>query len=285
MTLKPIADLVRATGVPSFAVHRLRERAHRYAVVIPVINEGSRIERQLMEMEQLPFPMDVVIADGGSDDGSVNPGLLAYFRQVRAVLVKTDTGRLSAQLRMAYAWCLQEGYAGIVTVDGNGKDGVAAIADFFAKLDAGYDLVQGSRYVRGGVSENTPLDRYIAGRFIHAPLISLASRRFWYTDTTNGFRAYSRGFLLDARVAPFRAQFDRYQLLFYLSIRAPRLGYRVCETPVTRRYPLNTATPTKISGLRGRMSMLLELVNVAIGKYNPNRSPRNVAQDILQGSR
>lgn len=282
MTSKPIADMGASEGVPRFTAHSLRERAHRYAVVVPVINEGSRIRRQLMEMEQLPFPIDIVVADGGSDDGSVDASLLKDFRQVRAVLVKTDSGRLSAQLRMAYAWCLQEGYTGIVTVDGNGKDGISAIGDFFGKLDAGYDLVQGSRYVAGGVSENLPFDRYVAGRLIHAPLISLASRRFWYTDTTNGFRAYSRNLLLDDRVAPFRRQFDRYQLLFYLSIRAPRLGFRVCETPVARRYPLNTATPTKISGLRGRISMMLELFSVAMGKYNPNPSSTTVSQDVLQ---
>ena len=285
MMPKPISDAAYASGVPEFTVHVLRERAHRYAVVVPVINEGTRIQRQLTEMEQLPFPMDIVIADGGSDDGSVDLDLLKSFSQVRAVLIKTGSGRLSAQLRMAYAWCLQDGYGGIVTVDGNGKDGVAAIKDFFAKLDSGYDLVQGSRYVPGGVSENTPFDRYVAGRFIHAPLISLASRRFWYTDTTNGFRAYSRNLLLDERVVPFRSEFDRYQLLFYLSVRAPRLSFRVCETPVERRYPANTATPTKISGVRGRMSMLVELINVVIGKYNPGRKQRGVAQDAFQGSR
>ncbi|GEP01916.1 glycosyltransferase family 2 protein [Methylobacterium haplocladii] len=285
MTSEAVGEAILPEGVPRFVVHSLRQSAHRYAVVVPVINEGVRIERQLMAMEKLPFPIDIVIADGGSDDGSVDPDKLARFRQVRAVLIKADSGRLSAQLRMAYAWCLQNGYAGIVTVDGNGKDGVAAIADFFAKLDAGYDLVQGSRYVAGGVSENIPLDRYVAGRCIHAPLISLASRRFWYTDTTNGFRAYSRNLLLDGRVAPFRARFDRYQLLFYLSIRAPRLGFRVCEIPVERRYPANTATPTKISGLRGRLSMLQELFDVAIGKYNPERHRRVVAQDVVQGTR
>jgi hypothetical protein len=31
---------------------------------------------------------------------------------------------------MAYAWALDEGYKGIVTVDGNGKDGVKAISSF-----------------------------------------------------------------------------------------------------------------------------------------------------------
>ncbi len=186
----------------------------------------------------------------------------------RALLVKTGPGRLSAQLRMAYAWALDEGYKGIITVDGNGKDGVEAIDAFVAALEAGYDYVQGSRYIAGGRAINTPLDRKIAGRLIHAPLLSLAGRR-WYTDTTNGFRGYSARYLADPRVAPFRNVFERYALLFYLTVRAGQLGYRTTEIPVTRAYPEGEATPTKIAGLSGRIDMLRELVAVALGRFNP----------------
>jgi dolichol-phosphate mannosyltransferase len=56
---------------------------------------------------------------------------------VRALLVETGPGRLSAQLRMAFAWGLDEGYFGIVTVDGNGKDELGAIARFIAALREG----------------------------------------------------------------------------------------------------------------------------------------------------
>ena len=108
----------------------------------------------------------------------------------------------------------------------------------------------------------------MAGRLIHAPIVSLAAGRR-LTDTTNGFRGYSRRFLLDPRVAPFRAIFDRYALLFYLSARAGQLGYRICEIPVTRRYPRNEKTPTKVSGVNVRFAMLGELVAVALGRYHP----------------
>ncbi len=171
---------------------------------------------------------------------------------------------------MAYAWCLDEGYAGIVTIDGNGKDNVTAIDTFVAKLDAGFDYIQGSRYLPGGAALNTPLDRKLAGRLIHAPLLSLAGRR-WYTDTTNGFRAYSARYLADPRVAPFRAEFDRYALLFYLTARAGQLGLRTCEIPVERGYPAGQKPPTKIAGLRGRVDMMKELMGVVLGQYRPRK--------------
>lgn len=253
--------------VPTGEIHVLRPRRHDYALVIPVINEGERIRRQLTQISELNPPVDVVVADGGSTDGSL---LLANLDELgcRALLVKKSPGRLSAQLRMAYSWALDEGYLGIITIDGNGKDGVEAIESFVGKLKEGFDYVQGSRYISGGQAVNTPLDRKIGGRLIHAPLLSLFGRH-WYTDTTNGFRGYSARYLLDPRVAPFRDVFSRYELLFYLTIRAGQLGYRSVEIPVTRAYPAGEKAPTKISGFRGRIAMLEELLAVVTGRYNP----------------
>lgn len=247
----------------------LGPKRHDDALVIPVINEGERIHRQLARVAAARPRTDVVVADGGSTDGSLDPAFLRSVG-VRALLTKRGPGRLGAQLRMAYAWCLDEGYRGVVTIDGNGKDGVEAVDRFVDKLAQGYGYVQGSRYRPGGRAVRTPLDRTVAGRLIHAPALSLAGRR-WYTDTTNGFRAYSAAYLRDPRVHPFRDVFDKYALLFYLTARAGQLGYRTCEIPVSRSYPANERTPTKISGVRGRLHMVGELWDVVRGAYHPSR--------------
>jgi dolichol-phosphate mannosyltransferase len=262
-----LPPLASTRQIPAHTTTEFAWRRHDHALVIPVINEGERIRGQLQRIAALAYPIDVVIADGGSTDGSLDPSFLRNVN-VRALLIKTGPGKLSAQLRMGYAWCLDEGYAGIITMDGNGKDGVEAIPTFIAKLNDGYDYVQGSRYRKGGIAENTPLDRHLAGRLIHAPVLSLTARH-WYTDTTNGFRAYSARFLLDPRVAPFRDVFTRYELLFYLSVRAPQLGFRVTEIPVARRYPKDAPAPTKIAGLRGRFAMLGQLFAAAFGHFHP----------------
>lgn len=260
-------ELPRKWAVPAHEETDFAERSSRYCLVIPVINEGERIRNQLRAIQTLRMPLDVIVADGGSTDGSLEPDFLSQVG-VTALLVKTDTGRLSAQLRMAYAWALARGYEGVITMDGNGKDGIEALALFVDALDQGYDIVQGSRYAAGGKAENTPVDRILAGKLVHAPLISLGAR-FRYTDTTNGFRAYSARALRDERVAPFRPIFMNYNLLFYLSVRIPRLGYRACEVPVTRRYPHQGKTPTKIAGIKGRLAMLDELAGAVTGRFNP----------------
>lgn len=264
---EPATSFPASWELPAFESLELGPRRHDHALVIPVINEGERIRAQLRRVAAARLPVDVVVADGGSTDGSLSHHILEETG-VRAVLTKTGPGRLSAQLRIAYAWCLQEGYEGIVTIDGNGKDNVEAVATFVARLKAGDDYVQGSRYQRGGKAVNTPLERTIGNRLIHAPLMSMAGRR-WFTDTTNGYRGYSRRYLLDPRVAPFRALFSNYELLFYLTVRAGQLGYRVREIPVHRIYPDAGPTPTKITGSGAKFAVLRQAMDAALGRYAP----------------
>ncbi len=260
--------------VPAFRVDELEPRSERFCVGIPVVNEGDRIRRQLEEMREQPEVGDIVIADGGSTDGSLD---LDFLRAagVRTLLTKTGPGKLSAQLRMLFAYALVEGYDGVIAIDGNGKDGLEGLRRVRERLEERYDFVQGSRYVRGGRHANTPLDRALALRLVHAPLLSLAAR-FRYTDTTNGLRGWSRRFLLDPRVAPFRDVFDTYNLHYYLSVRAPRLGYRVCEVPARREYPPAGTTPTKIHGLRSRLHILKLLALTIAGVYDPP-APRSAS--------
>lgn len=253
--------------VPSFLCNELAPKHSDTCVCIPVINEGERIGAQLERMRQTAPSVDILIADGGSTDGSLDPALLRATG-VRALLTKTGPGRLSAQMRMAMAWALEQGYGGLIFMDGNNKDDPEAVARFQAELEGGADHVQGSRYLPGGRAVNTPLARHLGVKLLHAPLISLAAH-FRYTDTTNGFRGYSARFLLDPRVQPFREVFSGYELHYYLAIRAARLGFAVKEIPTTRVYPRGSKTPTKISPFKGNLKVLMTLLRAVFVGYAP----------------
>jgi hypothetical protein len=107
-----------AWQLPAFITTVLAPRRHDQALVIPVINAGTRIAVQLERLAAAVPPVDIVIADGGSPDGALVPDALRRLGAC-ALLVKTGPG---------------------------------------------------------GVAENTPLDRLLAGRLVHAPLLSLAAR-------------------------------------------------------------------------------------------------------------
>lgn len=269
-----VSDLpanVRETWqVPAFDKTNWHERRHPWCVVIPVVNEGDRIKSLLARMSAIGIAdiADIVVVDGGSSDGSLQAEFLQQHR-VQALLVKTGAGKLSAQLRCAYAFALDEGYDGIVSIDGNDKDDPEAIPRFIDALAGGVDFVQASRFITGGQAENTPASRDFAIRYIHAPMLSQFSGFKW-TDTTQGFRAYSRKMLLDPQIAPFRDVFATYELLAYLSYRVPKLGYRCIELPTIRRYPTGEV-PTKISGFKGNLKVLRILFAACLGKYNPQQ--------------
>lgn len=259
----------RQTGVPAFSAWEYSPRAKDYVVLIPIINEGARIQRELTRAQEASVSQwaDIVLCDGGSQDGSTEEQLLRAL-DVNTLLVKQDSGRQGAQLRMGFWWAMQRGYRGIITIDGNDKDSIEDVPRFIEKLEAGYDFVQGSRFVPGGKAINTPFVRNVAVRLIHAPVISLtAHQRF--TDTTNAYRAYSMRYLTDTRVQPLRDVFSGYELLAYLSVRASQLGMTACEIPVTRAYPASGKTPTKISFWKGNGDLMKILFKNLFGAYNP----------------
>lgn len=252
--------------VPEYSADVLGQKANRYCVLVFVINEGDKVRKQLRRMAPYSDVVDIVVADGGSSDGSLD---LGYLRDVhvRALLTKRGPGKLSAQMRMGFSWALGEGYDGVIVVDGNGKDDISAIPEFARLLSQGFDHVQGSRFIPGGRAINTPLSRLVGLRVLHAPLISLASGQR-HTDTTNGFRAYSARLLSSDEVAVFRSVFDSYELHYHLAIESSRIPeFRTTETPVTREYPRGVKTPTKISPIRGNARVLAILFRAALGQY------------------
>ncbi len=259
----------KQNGVPRFECTEYREKSREYALLIPIINEGERIQQELLRAKQnhVSDYADIIICDGGSTDGCTDAESLKGLC-VNTLLVKKDEGKQGAQLRMGMWWALQRGYIGIVTIDGNNKDSIEDVPNFIEKLKDGFDLVQGSRFIKGGKAVNTPWIRTVSVRMIHAPIISMtAHQRF--TDTTNAFRAYSKRYLMDDRVQPFRDIFMTYELLAYLSVRATQIGMKACEIPVTRAYPAKGKTPTKISFFKGNSELMKILFRNARGRYNP----------------
>ncbi len=257
-------------GVPDFELTEFAPRTGRWCLIIPVINEGQRILTQLQRAYDAGVHTlcDILLCDGGSTDGSMEPERLKALG-VNALLVKKGPGKQGAQLRCGLWLARQRGYDGVLTIDGNNKDSIEDSHRFIEKLEQGVDFIQGSRFIPGGQAINTPLIRYLSVRLLHAPVISLTAKHK-FTDTTNNHRAYSARYLWHPGVQPLRDIFTGYELLAYLSVRASQLGLTCCEVPVTRAYPKGEKTPTKISFFKGNSQLLKILYANWKGEYAPD---------------
>ncbi len=255
-------------GVPRFEADEFAPKQSKYCVLIPIINEADRIieELQTAKKHGINKLCDIIICDGGSTDGCTETTRLKSLG-VNTLLTKLGAGKQGAQLRMGFYFALKRGYDGFITIDGNNKDSIEDVNKFVNCLDDGYDFVQGSRFVKGGIAQNTPLIRHIAVRFIHAPITSLAAGK-WFTDTTNAYRAHSKKYITHSEVNIFKDIFEGYELLAYLSTKAPRLKLKCCEIPVRRSYPKNEKAPTKIKGFKGNLNLFKVLINNALRKYD-----------------
>ncbi|MCL1831222.1 MAG: glycosyltransferase family 2 protein [Oscillospiraceae bacterium] len=259
---------VDITGVPDFECYEFKPKNNDYCLLIPILNEKGRIlpELQRAVASGVADICDIIIIDGGSTDGCCEDNLFEYG--VNTLLIKTGEGKQGAQLRCGFFYAEMRNYTGYITIDGNNKDSIEDVGQFITKLEEGYDFIQGSRYMKGGSHNNTPLGRQIGVRLIHVPTISKAGK-YKFSDTTNGFRGYSSRYIAHKELKIYRDVFSGYELLAYLSVRAGQLGLRVTELPVERSYPKKGKTPTKISPIKGGLNLLKILRNTVKGKYNP----------------
>jgi dolichol-phosphate mannosyltransferase len=255
--------------IPEYEKIEIQKKLHNAALIIPILNEGSRIIDQLKKIQNEHPRVDVIIADGGSTDGAIDE-IIAKQLDVSAILINKNAGGLSTQIRMAFHYCMDNEYLSVITMDGNNKDGVDGISEILHLLEKGFDFVQGSRFAEGGRHVGTPFGRLLGLKLIHSPLISLIAK-FRYTDTTNGFRGHSIEMLRNERLRIFNSNFTGYRILPYISVQASLLGYRCCEIGVTREYPKSGPVPTKIKGLKGNFRILGDLARVVTKKDFPKK--------------
>ena len=97
-------------GVPNFNCFEYTEKKHDYCVLIPIINEGERIKRELKRAvaHGVHEVADIIICDGGSSDGCTEENGLRALH-VNTLLVKDDIGKQGAQLRMGFHFAVNRG--------------------------------------------------------------------------------------------------------------------------------------------------------------------------------
>ena len=259
--------------IPEYKKYLFFEKKNKYALLIPVINEGERFISQMNKMKKGKIfdICDVFICDGGSKDNFSNHNFIKEYG-VRCLIINISSIKgQGVQLKQGFFETMKEGYDGAIMVDGNDKDNVhESLPLFLEKLAEGYDLIQSTRFTLGGHHKNTPIGRFIGIRFIASPLITLTSG-VHYDDVCNGYKGFSRNFILDKRMDWFREEFNTYEYCYYPLVHVKKLGYKACQVPTTRVYPENEV-PSKIKGFSSNFKLLKEILNLAYSKTRPDQT-------------
>lgn len=219
---------------------------------VPFFNEQGRIGslcRRIAEADARdPLLDELLLVDDGSTDGGLGDVLGCGIPCT--VLRHPQRRGLGESFRTAYRHTLARGHEVFAVMAGNGKDDPADLSRVLSPVQQQRaDYVQGSRFhPAGGRSERLPEHRRLAVRTFTLALSLLCRQRL--TDGANGFRAYRVELLRDPRIdwcAPWLG--SSYQVEIYLLVSALRLGYRVLEVPVAKRYPDDGRPYTKAAAV------------------------------------
>lgn len=154
-------------------------------VVIPALDESATIATVVSQVRALTTPVDVLVVDDGSTDGT---GTAA--RQAGAIVV-CHPFRLGygAALQTGYLYALRAGYEHCVQMDADGQHDESLLPALLEALKShGANVAIASR-VLAGLPAATRL-RGLGTRLLRALGRSLAAVEV--TDPTSGFRALDR---------------------------------------------------------------------------------------------
>lgn len=232
----------------------------KYLAGICAYNEGDKIRRVIEKFNDYAH-YDVLILDDGSTDASIEN--LKIDGLPIDTIVNPQTMGAGYGTRQIIDYAKEHGYEAMFFISGNDKDDPDDINKLIAALEEGYDFVQGSRYLPGGVYGHMPAYRKVATRFIHPFLFSLIAG-IKITDSTNGFRAVKTSLCRDTRIDLTPTWLDQYELEPYLFYKAVQLKYRVTEVPVRKIYPPQGQGYTKMKPFIGWWSILRPLIYLAL---------------------
>ena len=237
----------------------------RFAWIVVERNEGARLASQLEKMCKFKQGLDIIVVDGNSSDGT-RELLLGGTIDIDTLLVSKAGMGFSTDLQIGLIYAAKKGYLGVITSDGNGKDSVEDVQKFIDLLNEGNDFIQGSRFLENGNHLNTPLLRYLGIRFVSSPYTSLVAG-IKITDSTNGFRAYSKR-LIESDLLRLDLRFFRgYSLVSFVPLFVGRNNMKFAEVSVRRDYPSSGATPTKIVSPAQWMQIFFDLFRATFETY------------------
>jgi dolichol-phosphate mannosyltransferase len=199
-------------------------------VVIPTYNELENLPRIITRVRTSTPEAHIVVADDNSPDGTgALADELARTDQHVHVLHRPGKQGLGAAYLNGFEWGLERGYRVIVEMDADGSHQPEQLPRLLARIDAGSDLVLGSRWVPGGEVVNWPKHREVLSRGGNAYTRVVLGMQL--RDATGGYRAFRADGLRRMQLGNVQSQGYCFQV--DLVWRALEAGLQVDEVPIT----------------------------------------------------
>ena len=203
--------------------------SRRVLVITPTYNERENLHAFLAALFAVAPQVDVLIVDDNSPDGTGGLADEVAARDPR-VRVRHRAGKLG--LGTAYLegfhWALAQGYDVVFEMDTDLSHDPRYVPEFLRAIEAGADVVVGSRNIPGGGVEGWGPGRHLVskGGSIYARSILGLDVR----DLTSGYKAFTRDAL--ERIDLGGVKSNGYSFQIELTYRAVLRGMRVAEVPI-----------------------------------------------------
>ena len=204
----------------------------RTIVVIPTYNECDNIQPMAEALWALGVPdLSILIVDDASPDGTSevvealaqkNPGRITLLRRASKL-------GLGTAYKEGFSRALAMGAEAIVQMDADFSHSPSYIPEMVRRLDD-YDVVVGSRYVRGGrLDERWDFWRFLLSWWANTIYTRLILRSHTL-DTTAGFKAWRRATI--EGIGLDRIHSNGYDFQVEMAYVSEKLGYKVLEIPI-----------------------------------------------------
>lgn len=205
--------------------------------IIPTYNEKNNIVKliEVLEKNIVPkikgYSFTILIVDDNSPDGTANEvkKLMRKWKNLKLIEGKKN-GLGGAYIRgMNYA---VDGLRAdfLLSMDADLSHNPDEIPHFIKKLEQGYDMVVGSRYIKGGsIPKNWETHRKIfsrAGNLIVRGILM----RFSLHDWTGSYRLMKKDVFLSVRT--YIKKFQGYTFFVAFLHKTLQNGYKVGEVPI-----------------------------------------------------
>ena len=200
----------------------------RSLVVIPTYNEKDNVEKIVTTVLEVEPSLEILIVDDNSPDGTgqIADEMAQRDSRISVLHRKEKTGLGSAYIA-GFKHALEREYDHIFEMDADFSHDPKYLPDFLEKIEE-FDIVLGSRYIKGVNVVNWPMSRLLLSYFanVYARLVTGLPVR----DATGGFKCFRRKVLenidLDA------VQSDGYSFQIEMTFKAWKKGFQICEIPI-----------------------------------------------------